>query len=336
MNPRPPLRITTLFAALCAAASCAAAAPLYRVVDTGLWTGTLSAINESGVATGQSPVGSQPLAAVRWRAGTTTALPDLGDGGWGYAINKSGAVAGERRTTENFEYIYHATLWTPNGKAHALGTLGGRYAYAFGINDARHVVGMCATANDEFGKACGWTGANGVAHDLGAPGYDSWANDINNRDQIVGTAQLGLFTTAHAFLWQDGQITDLGTLGGSESDGVAINDAGHIVGSSQYAGNKTRRAFLYANGRMRNLGTIDGESEATAINSTDVVVGVSHPHQAEDIAWVWRDGSMQRLADVVDVPGWTFRDVRSVNDAGAILAGGTYQGAYHWVVLQPL
>jgi probable HAF family extracellular repeat protein len=36
----------------------------------------------------------------------------------------------------------------------------------------------------------------------------------------------------HAFVWQNGKLTDLGTLGGRDSDTTGINDHGQIVGSS--------------------------------------------------------------------------------------------------------
>src|SRR5438445_13676663 len=102
--------------------------------------------------------------------------------------------------------------------------------------------------------------------DLGAT---SSANAINNRGQVVGTITLTPDnTTWHAFLWQDGGMTDLGTLGGRQVSAVALNDVGQIVGASTLADNTTRHPFLWQNGVMRDLGTLGGSSgSASGINA---------------------------------------------------------------------
>ena len=47
----------------------------------------------------------------------------------------------------------------------------------------------------------------------------------------------------HAFAWSNGTMTDLGTLGGLDSQGVAINGSGEVVGYS--AGRNTVTCLLY-------------------------------------------------------------------------------------------
>jgi probable HAF family extracellular repeat protein len=61
---------------------------------------------------------------------------------------------------------------------------------------------------------------------------------INNRGQVIGTSNLAGNQTHHAFLWE-GSLTDLGTLGGDNSEAYWINDAGEIVGRADVPGSQT-------------------------------------------------------------------------------------------------
>jgi probable HAF family extracellular repeat protein len=59
------------------------------------------------------------------------------------------------------------------------------------------------------------------------------------------------------------RITDLGSLGGTESFAYAINDAGQVVGYSRITGDAGGESFLYTNGEMISLSPLNSEDILT-------------------------------------------------------------------------
>jgi len=159
-------------------------------------------------------------------------------------------------------------------------------------------------------------------------GPSSHAFAINEKNQVVGSADVNQQVT-HAFLWDESSgMRDLGTLGGKRSVARDINNLGQIVGESFVnAGepeNGGERAFLWSeNDGMINLGeSFESWSRATAINNHGVVIGWRNRGSVV-CGFVW---SRERGAtDIVGLNGRAFYPC-AINDNGVVVAEGDSAG----------
>ena len=105
-------------------------------------------------------------------------------------------------------------------------------------------------------------------------GRESDAYSINNAGQVTGWLTTGTCPTVfspvpaclgntHAFLYTGAGLADIGTLGGTYSEGTSINNLGEIAGISTVTNGATH-LFLYTQGHMRDLGTAAGQTFASA------------------------------------------------------------------------
>ncbi len=97
----------------------------------------------------------------------------------------------------------------------------------------------------------------------------------------------GAVNVNHAFVYANGHIQDLGTLGGYISVGLGINDAGEIVGASSFGTEfGSVHAFTYLNGQMQDLNSLIDPAlnltltNATAINSSGDIVADGYDNHA--------------------------------------------------------
>jgi probable HAF family extracellular repeat protein len=92
-----------------------------------------------------------------------------------------------------------------------------------------------------------------TAIDVGTLGGNlSVGRGINDAGQITGYSNTSS-GTQHAFLYTNGQMTDLDPTGIS-SLGTAISNAGQVAGSFYLTARGPAHAFMYSNGRMNDLG----------------------------------------------------------------------------------
>lgn len=191
--------------------------------------------------------------------------------------------------------------------------------YINGIDDAGNVVGTSPYLY--FERAFRFDGKKTENIGFGdGPDLESTGEGINNVGMLVGSTET-LDHKTRAFVWDNGSLSRLGTLGGDDSYGYGINDRGDVVGWAQLA-NGDQHAFLQrAGATMRDLGTLGGtSSEARAINQARQVVGCSKTAgDATEEAFIYAAGLMQGLPTL----GGTSACAYGINRAGWVVGQST-------------
>lgn len=144
-------------------------------------------------------------------------------------------------------------------------------------------------------------------------GYStSRAFGLNEAGQVVGVAE-AVGGRQRAFLWAQGQLTDLGTLGGRDSWAYDINNHGQVVGWA--AGSGGRLGFLWQAGTISPLSSPGATpGVAFAINDAGQVAGnfiTGGPPQA----YRWESGVAAQLNPGA---GKTEAAARAINSLGQV------------------
>ncbi|PYV74247.1 MAG: hypothetical protein DMG96_20750, partial [Acidobacteria bacterium] len=110
---------------------------------------------------------------------------------------------------------------------------------------------------------------------------------INNEGQVVGASAINTTSNppTHPFLWENGVMLDLGTLGGPDAfpgNGCANQRKGLVVEGSNTSstpdpatGLFPNHPFLWENGPMIDLGSLGGNGAAVCANNRGQVIGGS-------------------------------------------------------------
>ncbi len=247
-----------------------------------------------------------------------------------------------------------------------LGTLGGSFSLAYAINDNGQIDGFSTLPGDTVQHS--FVIEKGVMTDLGTLGganSESFAN-LNNAIQVAGTAEtsvtdpnnenfcsFGTNLSCLGFVWQNGIMSPLSTLGGTNGQAAAINNRGQVAGYAETAIADPNcpapqvlqyRPAVWTAGHPKALPLYPGDTEGAAfwMNNAGQVVGASgvcapyDPRYALPLqprhALLWRDG---KPVDLGSLGGQLQNSAFAINDRGQIvgasdIAGDTYQHAFFW------
>ncbi|CCH80433.1 exported hypothetical protein [Nostocoides japonicum T1-X7] len=183
----------------------------------------------------------------------------------------------------------HTVLFR-SGKVIDLGTLpGGSESFAVSVTEEGVVAGV----------------SNSAAAGPGMPDFFDWGGQIRS------------------FVWKDGRMRDLGTLGGPGTVLVRVNEHGVVAGDSYVGsavdpdtGYPTLHPFLWRDGRMRDLGGFGGGRSVTRwLNERGQVTGYATlPGDDAAHPFLW-DG--RRLRDLGTLGG-SYASGEHVDDRGDV------------------
>ena len=190
-----------------------------------------------------------------------------------------------------------------------------------------------------------------VTHLPSLGGTSSLAGSINNRGWVAGRSNLPGNQSRHAVLWRSGVLTDLGTLGGPNSNIVwpVKNTSGLLAGISQTAEpdplgeawscsaffpGATGRGyrclgFAWQDGVMRALPTLGGtHGFATGANNRGEIVGWAEntvhdptcvaPQVLQFRAVIWGPGE-GAILELPPLPGDSVSAATALNDRGQVV-----------------
>lgn len=273
-----------------------------------------------------------------------------------YHIDNAGLVVGWSQTSLNDYHAFSATGGSPQDMNPGAAS----NSFAYGANGAGQIVGTSYINGETYGTI--WSGS-GVSY-LG-PGTS--ATSINASGQIAGG-------NGHAVVYDNGKLTDLGTLpGGNWSAGYGINDNGMVAGYGSTASGF--RAFTWtADSGFSMLGTLGGNSSyAMGINNQGQVAGNSIAADRYAHAFIATNGILTDLGtagsnsyayginnagavvgynaagaflyngSVLNLnsligsnSGWQLEQAYSINDSGKIVGTGLFEGQSRAFELDPL
>jgi probable HAF family extracellular repeat protein len=251
------------------------------------------------------------------------------------AINDLGWVVGESGVGQ----FIHAFVYSPNASPLLpmdgvgmidLGTLGGRFSVATGVDAIGRVVGYSETSSGAV-HAFIWP-RGGPLRDLGTlGGQNSYATGIVANGtgelggQVIGFSEMGdgsIRAFAHSGGYGGPLTGTLAIQGVPTSAAAGINSAGVIVGDFKSV-NGLAHAISYEGNRPMELGTLGGQnSSASAINRAGQIIGTAQTTAGNLHAFLYSDGVMQDLGALGGATSLAW----AINEAGLVVGSATISG----------
>lgn len=332
----------------------AGAQATYSVTDLGRPDGFDSVIPVAIADTGAAAVIAQNAAETAIflvRDGAFTRVSAEGERPWATCIDQNGRIGGwiEGPSDGSAEPFDEPILFTESGQLEMPGDqVDGR---VLGLGQDDRAVGEAATSPDHaFRQAVIWDDQE-IARLRGASeDRPSVALDINALGQIPGWIATSpddpQARTAVVFHVERDPV-DLGTLGGSASEAVAISEQGQVVGRSTTTANGQLGeagtvAFSWFGDALTPLPLLDGFtwSEATDVNSVGLITGTmgggdATPTPSSTIAVIWGTDTILPLDQhAAPLDGLRLTSAVSINELGQVLCSAIDgNGLTHAVVL---
>ena len=181
--------------------------------------------------------------AYEWKDGSATSLHFAGEA---TGINKFGTIIGHYWTSGTYGFGQDRAIVYRDGVLTELGTLGGTYSGAGGINDKGIIVGSSYLPMSSTLRAFAWQ--DGVMRQLqDLDGSQSMAGHINNHGVIVGAA---IDTTGHQWMARWASPDSAPELVMQRGAANALNDHGDIAGNNLDTG---KPFLLESDGTLTSL-----------------------------------------------------------------------------------
>ncbi len=190
-------------------------------------------------------------------------------------------------------FVFGTQRFFDGDRLHDLGSLGGGYTLARGLNNRGVVVGESTDDTAPFGalRAFTWTVARGMRALPGAEGAS--ARDINDRNQVAGLMPVPE-VSRRAVRWDpDGRIVFLGPLPLSGSEAWAINNYARTGGFMDVIPSGAIHATIWnPAGALTDLGTLGGFRAFTRfVNERGEAAGTSdNTSNDTELGFYWNPG----------------------------------------------